>query len=153
MGPISAVRNPMVHKLYKSAGELGKRTMEMWSKDQLMDNDVLQVGFHTFRCPLLALPAEASLHTWCKLEDLEDEARSRQLKRMEVGEYQKTGKDGRTFIGHFPEWTYDGWKEWTEHPQGCKIVECKSTDHMGIKGNSSAKDAIWKALRSVVEGF
>ena len=28
-----ASRNPMVFKLYKSAGDIGKRTLDMWQKE------------------------------------------------------------------------------------------------------------------------
>eukprot|EP00440_Ansanella_granifera_P023959 gb/GFBE01026021.1/.p1 GENE.gb/GFBE01026021.1/~~gb/GFBE01026021.1/.p1 ORF type:complete len:351 (+),score=75.29 gb/GFBE01026021.1/:1-1053(+) len=145
--------NPMVYKLYKSAGEIGERTMEMWSKDQLMDNDIIEVGYHTFRCPMLALSADASLHTWCKLDEMDEATRALQLKKMEVGAYQKTNDNGKTFCGHFPEWTYPGWQEWTEHPQGCRIAECRPTDHMGIKSNAMARKEIWKALRTAIDAF
>ncbi|CAE7756095.1 grsT [Symbiodinium microadriaticum] len=116
--------NPMVFKLYKSAGDIGKRTLDMWQKDQLMDQDAIEVGHHTFKCPLTAFAADGSWDSWVTLKDLDEKEAALTQQNIEAGAY-RIEKDGKAFAGHFPAWTYDGWKDWTEHPKGCNIVKCK----------------------------
>jgi len=144
--------NPTVFKLYKSAGDIGKRTLDMWQKDQLMDQDVIEVGYHTFKCPLTAIAADGSWDSWVTLADLNESQAALTQPSIEAGAY-RIAKDGKAFAGHFPAWTYDGWKDWTEHPKGCNIVKCKDCDHMTVKHNSMFKNELWKILRDVVASF
>eukprot|EP00933_Yihiella_yeosuensis_P070644 TRINITY_DN78787_c0_g1_i1.p1 TRINITY_DN78787_c0_g1~~TRINITY_DN78787_c0_g1_i1.p1 ORF type:complete len:351 (+),score=56.96 TRINITY_DN78787_c0_g1_i1:104-1156(+) len=145
--------NPTVHMLHKKSGELGRRTLEMWAKDQIIEQETLQVGWHRFCCPMLILPADASLDTWVRTEELDEEKQKLVMKNIEIGAYRQTHADGRTFCGHFPLWTFDGWTDWTEHPSGCQITVCQDTDHMNIKNCKAAKDEIWKALQSAIDRF
>mmetsp|Transcript_96979 Transcript_96979/g.230677 ORF Transcript_96979/g.230677 Transcript_96979/m.230677 type:complete len:351 (+) Transcript_96979:33-1085(+) len=145
--------NPMIYKLYKSAPpEVGERTLSMWAKEQIMDQDAIEVGYHSFKCPMLAMGAELSWHSWVKLEDLSDENKKLMMNKHEVGAYM-VEKDGKLFQGHFPEWTYKGWQDWTEHPAGCRILQCKGANHMDVKLNEDFNQELWKALKQVIETF
>mmetsp|Transcript_27790 Transcript_27790/g.52148 ORF Transcript_27790/g.52148 Transcript_27790/m.52148 type:complete len:350 (+) Transcript_27790:36-1085(+) len=144
--------NPTVFKLYKSAGDVGKRTMDMWAVDQILDQDAIEVGYHTFRCPLTAFAADDSWNLWMKIDDMDEEKAALMRKNVGIGAY-KEEKDGKLFFGHFPEWTYKGWKDWTEHPKGCRVVLCRDCDHMSVKKNAHFKEALWKLLKDAVASF
>mmetsp|Transcript_42970 Transcript_42970/g.68070 ORF Transcript_42970/g.68070 Transcript_42970/m.68070 type:complete len:350 (+) Transcript_42970:93-1142(+) len=146
------VWNPTIYKLYKSAGEVGARTLKMWATDQIMDQDAIEVGFHRFKCPLLAVGAQHSWQHWEKLDELTPEAKEWIKTKATIGAYMKE-KDDKIFHGHFPEWTYEGWQEWTEHPAGCRIVECKEANHMDIKINPHFTTELWKTLKQVTDAF
>lgn len=146
------VWNPTVFSLYKKAGEVGARTLNMWATDQIMDQDSIPVGYHLFKCPMLAVGAETSWQTWWKLDEISEELREMAIKKTTIGAYMKE-KDGKVFQGHFPEWTYEGWKEWTEHPAGCRIIECKEATHMDIKLNEQFRRELWKTLKQVTDNF
>jgi len=146
------VWNPTVFKLYKSAGEVGARTLKMWATDQILDQDAIPVGFHLFKCPLLAVGAEVSWRTWVKMEELSEEMKDVTRKKMTIGAYMKE-KDGKAFQGHFPEWTYEGWQEWTEHPAGCRIIECKDATHMDVKLNEQFRHELWKSVKQIIDNF
>merc|ERR1712014_432394 len=114
----------MVHLLYKNSGENGKRTMDMWATDQIMEQDTLEVGYHLFKCPMLALQAEESIRPHVNTKELDEKERAFIMKKSEYSMFYKIDKEtGLLFVGHFPAWTYDDWKLWTEHPQGCPAVE------------------------------
>ena len=76
----------------------------------------------------------------------------REGKRAEPGAYMKQRED-KVFQGHFPEWTYETWPDWTEHPAGCRVIECKGTNHMDIKLDGHFKHELWKALSKTIESF
>merc|ERR1712232_591890 len=60
--------NPMVYLLWKNSGENGKRTLDMWATDQIMEQETLEVGYHLLKCPMLALQAEASIRSYVNLK-------------------------------------------------------------------------------------
>ena len=57
------------------AGEVGARTLKMWATDQIMDQDAIEVGYHRFKCPMLAVGAELSWRTWVKLDEATPEVK------------------------------------------------------------------------------
>ena len=67
------------------AGEVGARTLKMWATDQILDQDAIPVGFHLFKCPLLAVGAEVSWRTWVKMEELSEEMKDVTRKKMTIG--------------------------------------------------------------------
>ena len=62
-------------QMAQGAGEVGARTLKMWATDQIMDQDAIEVGFHRFKCPLLAVGAQHSWQHWEKLDELTPEAK------------------------------------------------------------------------------
>ena len=67
------------------AGEVGARTLKMWATDQILDQDAIPVGFHLFKCPLLAVGAEVSWRTWVKMDELSEEMKDVTRKKMTIG--------------------------------------------------------------------
>lgn len=145
--------NPQIYALYKSAGEMGERTMKMWTTEQIMDQDTLEVGFHKFRCPMYAFGAENSFRAEQSLQDMDEKRKALTIKRAEASAYFEAKERGMSFAGHFPEWTYEGWKDWTEHPDGCKVIECRDSDHMTIKRSEKFRTELLKALRSIIDSW
>merc|ERR1719199_1289714 len=64
--------NPTPYLIWKTGTDIGKRTMDMWQIDQLMDQETLEVGYHLFRCPMIALQASSSVLNYVQLRDFTD---------------------------------------------------------------------------------
>jgi len=125
------------------------RALERWTKTWLCENDTLDVGYHTFSCPFVALCAQRSIEGTIKIKDLPPEAKA----VIDYGGkvFNKDLGDGNAFLGHFPLSTFDDWSSWTEHEDGFKIVECPDCDHMSIKANKVFKDTVFGTLSDLVK--
>lgn len=145
-----AIWMPMVLSLYTSAGEMGRRTMDMWQKGWFVENDNRQPGFHTFRCPLTAICADMTVDPYLLDPKLLEEGQPLAAKRPTAANMAFTNAEGQTFVGHFPMETYEKWREWTEH-EAFKIVKCKDADHMSIKGNAPFKKEVFRTLSELVK--
>jgi len=143
-------RNKLVWEMYQKGGDVGKRTMEMWQRGWFVENNTREVGWHLFRCPILAIHADSTVRC-VALSDAERQAMSQMFK---CNFHWSHKEDGRTFMGHFPRYTYEAWAQWTEHSKGADVRECFNCDHMTIKSSAAFLEMVWAYLtRQVIELF
>jgi len=154
--PFMAIYQPTVVSFYNSAGAIGQRTLDMWQKGWFCENETLEQGYHTFKCPVKAIFAEHMVRPYCKYEDLDpyqkvlvDDAGKVFNTKPEDTEEDKW-KNGMCFIGHFPYHTFEAWEEWTEFKGTFKVIEVKDCDHMTIKASRYFKETIYGLLREEV---
>lgn len=147
---------PNAVSLLRSAGDLGKRTFDMWRKGWFIECDTLEVGYHVFKCPIVAIYAETMVHKFVNLSQETDDAKKDFFATtLQWDNNFKNGRqpDGTNFAGHFPLPTYKEWDKWTEHSKGVTILNCRDTDHMSIKTDPSFKLMVWEHLREVIKQF
>merc|ERR1712127_9658 len=98
---------PTVVSFYKSAGEIGQRTLDMWQKGWFCENETLQPGYHTFNCPVKAMFAEYMVRCERIFDDLDF---YNKMILEDGGKYFNCKRDdGTCFTGHFPYHSYEAW--------------------------------------------
>merc|ERR1712039_123560 len=114
-----------------------------------MGNETMELGHHTFHCPLKALFAEWMVRCEVKKEDLDPYNKA----IIDDGSkyFNKVGEDGIAFCGHFPYYTFEKWAEWTDFEGTFQVIECKGCDHMTIKGSRLFKATIFDTLREAIK--
>lgn len=147
------VMQPMAENLYSTGSAVGIRTMDMWQRGWFMENATLEVGFHEFQCPLVAIYAEFMVNVYTPADEvtefLKDERTSKMVKWNAL---HKKGKDGRLFHGHFPLWTFEEWSKWTSHDK-ITVLNCRGTDHMTIKFDDSFKRMVFDYCKDVIKDW
>jgi len=133
-----------------------QNTLDMWQRGWFCENDTFEVGYHAFRCPLVAICADTMTTegAYVNVEFLDGATKQRVERLFADGSkflIGDPGPDGTKFIGHFPMRTYDEWINWTEAKEAFKMVSCKDTDHMSIKANRRFKETIYNALRDLLK--
>jgi len=125
------------------------RALDRWQRTWRCENDTLQVGYHTFSCPLVTLPAEGSIDGIVDTKDVPPPCRA----IIDAGgkTFNKELGNGKAFIGHYPLETFDDWLQWTDNTEGFRVVECKDCNHMSIKSNKTFKDTVYGALSDLVK--
>merc|ERR1719464_56622 len=102
--------------------------MNMWIDDVKVGSDTRPVGFHKFKCDLLLLRA---------------------VRNIEIEGLNGTEKHAirDKLMGSPPGWAMDcspeQYEEWAEWVDGDFILKDINADHVGIKSNRDALDAIW----------
>lgn len=149
--PFMQVYQPTVCSFYKSAGATGQRTLDMWQRGWFCENETLEPGYWTFNCPLMAICADASVDMTKPLADVDP------FMRWQVesgGKYfNKVDDDdpSKAFFGHFPEWTFAKWEEWTEFKSTFSTLKVRKCDHMTIKSTGHFKTTLWDALKVAIK--
>lgn len=131
--------NEMVYNTAKGAGGArGEKMIQMWVDDVKIGSDTRPVGFHKFKCDLLLLRATKNIGIEAMKESKDPEAR----KKHEIRD---------KLMGSPPGWAmdcspeqYEEWKDWVD---GQFILKDINADHVGIKSNKDALDAIWEFLK------
>jgi len=126
---------PNVIKFYNSAGALGQRTFDMWAKGWRCENETLEVGYHVFKCPLVAIYAEYESPPLKDWESLPSEEKSFHSAMGEIMYFNKIEEGGGFFCGHFPAHSFEQWIDWTENKEMFKVIKCPKTDHESIKSD------------------
>mmetsp|Transcript_61390 Transcript_61390/g.170226 ORF Transcript_61390/g.170226 Transcript_61390/m.170226 type:complete len:352 (+) Transcript_61390:95-1150(+) len=147
--PFMAIYQPAVISFYKSAGAIGQRTLDMWQKGWFCENETLEPGYHTFKCPLKAIFAEYMVRCEQKFEDLNEQQRA----IIEDGSkfFNKKLDNGMVFTGHFPYHSFEEWVNWTAFKEHFKVIECKGCDHMTIKASKEFKTFVFDTLRETIK--
>jgi len=144
-----SIYQPTVVAFVKSAGDIGQRTLDMWQRGWFCENHTLEQGYHTFRCPLIAMFAEYMVRCERPAEELDPYNAAIIQDGSKL--FNKIREDGVAFTGHFPYETYEHWHEWTEFKDTFRIVEVKKCDHMSIKSSIKFKITLWDTLKEVIK--
>lgn len=111
----------------------------------------LEVGYHKFLCPILAVCAQHGVRDELNLPAVSDEYEKEMHERniLTGAHFGRRNGDGTRFGGHFPMWSFEEWEQWTEHKHGAKVVECMGAHHSDVKVHPHTEH-IWKALQGII---
>mmetsp|Transcript_7412 Transcript_7412/g.23261 ORF Transcript_7412/g.23261 Transcript_7412/m.23261 type:complete len:358 (-) Transcript_7412:139-1212(-) len=128
--------NQMVYNTAKGAGgEKGERMVQMWVDDVKIGSDTRPVGYHKFKGDLMLLRAAKNIG----LEAMKDSDDPAQRKQHEIRD---------KIMGSPPGWAMDcspeQYEEWSEWAAGNFVMKDINADHVTIKSNKEALDAIWE---------
>lgn len=147
---------PKCANLFKHAPEdMGKRTMNMWQKGWFVEADTREVGWHTFRCPILAIYADrmTTVGVFVDLDNAPEEMKQFLKAQLSVQYNAEQLEDGTYFGGHFPLKTYHEWGKWTDNSAGVKVVGISNADHESIKDRTTFRTTVWDALKNIVKDW
>merc|ERR1719464_1842746 len=108
--------------------------IKMWVDDVKVGSDTRSVGFYKFKCDLLLLRATRNMGIELLKESTDDKDRERHAIRDKL-------------MGSPPGWAADcspgQYEEWAQWVEGEFIMKDINADHVTIKSNRDALDAIW----------
>lgn len=136
------IRDPSTAKACEAPGEVGRKALDMWGHDLLLENDIREVGFHKFSCPIVCFRCEVNFFKDCPAELLEQASENIKIHNLE-----------KNYLGHFGPKEFEMWNEWTDHPAGAKTHVVTGSTHFSIKKYPSVKQEVWAELRKIIDTF
>mmetsp|Transcript_32438 Transcript_32438/g.75375 ORF Transcript_32438/g.75375 Transcript_32438/m.75375 type:complete len:359 (+) Transcript_32438:17-1093(+) len=127
-----------------AGGARGERMVKMWVDDVKIGSDTRAVGYHIFKCDVMLLRATKNIGIEALKDSQDPEARRKHATRDAL-------------MGSPPGWAMDcspeQYEEWRDWVHGEFILKDIHDNHIGIKSNKDALDAIWDFLESRKAAF